>query len=173
MFTQRCAVLGLVLTLLGAAWGAPGYQFEPWHADAPVPALRAADRSGHVWQLSALKGRAVLINFWASWCEPCVTEMPSLQALAQRHGADRLVVLAVNFKQSMPAIDAFVERTGLTLPVVADPQGAIARQWGVKIFPSTVLIDAQGRVHGVVRGELDWTAPDVAGFLQAVLPRAP
>ncbi|OIP21398.1 MAG: hypothetical protein AUK50_01520 [Comamonadaceae bacterium CG2_30_57_122] len=148
-------MFGLVLALLTPAWGAAGIQLKPWRADAQVSSLAVTDVSGRTWQLGALKGRAVLLNFWASWCEPCVTEMPSLQALAAQQGSDRLLVLAVNFKQSLPTIDAFVHRSGLSLPVIADLQGIIARQWGIKIFPSTVLIDAQGRVHGILQGELD------------------
>lgn len=177
MFTKRQTLFGLTLALalLGPAWGASGVQFIPWRAGALPPSLAATDLSGRTWQLSALKGRAVLLNFWASWCEPCVTEMPSLQALATQQGSDRLLVLAVNFKQSVPVIDAFVQRTGLALPVIADPQGDIARQWGVKIFPSTVLIDAQGRVFGAVQGELDWAGPEAAALLRslALRPQSP
>lgn len=166
---RRMVVCLLAWSVAVAASAEPGWRFIAADAHMAAPTARVIDRAGTVWQLDALRGRAVLLNFWASWCEPCVTEMPSLQALAARQGAERLIVLAVNFKQSAPSIDAFVQRTGLTLPVIADPQGDIARQWGVKIFPSTVLIDAQGRVHGVVQGELDWTGPAAATLLQPLL----
>jgi len=148
-----------------------GYQWRPWPAGQAQPALSLQDTTGRVWRLPDLAGQAVLVNFWASWCEPCVTEMPSLQALATRRPHD-LVVLAVNFKQSLPAIDAFVQRTGLSLPVVADPHGALARQWGVKVFPSTVLIDTQGTVRGVVQGELDWASPQAQALVGALLPKS-
>jgi thiol-disulfide isomerase/thioredoxin len=111
----------------------------------------------------------VLINFWASWCEPCRAEMPSLQELARTH-PERLVVLAVNLKESEPAITRFVQRTGLDLPVLRDADGAMARAWGVSVYPSTVLIDAQGRANSVVRGEVDWASPDAQRLVMPLFP---
>lgn len=126
---------------------------------------------GKVWKLKDLRGRAVLLNFWASWCEPCRAEMPSLQALAEREGAQRLVVLAINLKEPAEAIQRFVQGTQLRLPVVPDPQGDMARAWGVSVFPSTVLVGADGRVRAVVRGELDWTGATAQGLVAPLLPR--
>lgn len=163
----RLAVCWLAWHSLGAA--AQGFDVQRWSPSAPVPALQATDLSGNVWRLADLRGKAVLINFWASWCEPCRAEMPSLQALAERQGPHRLVVLAVNFKESPATVAQFVQRTGLRLPVLPDPQGAIARQWGVRIFPSTVLIAADGRVRAVVRGELDWGSADAAALWEPLL----
>lgn len=148
---------------------AQGYELVPWRAHQPMPQLTGSDLNGQAWRLADLRGKAVLINFWASWCEPCRAEMPALQALAQRHGPDRLRVLAVNFKESAATAQQFAARTGLSLPVLLDPQGAVARQWGVRIFPSTVLIGADGRVHGVVRGELDWSGLPAARLLEPLL----
>jgi len=167
-----CLLLWLAWFAVGASPAqAQGYQWRTWSAGWVQPPLQVTDLSGRVWRLPELAGKVVLVNFWASWCEPCVTEMPSLQALAQRY-PDSVVVLAVNFKQSLPAIDSFLQRTGLTLPVVADAQGLLARQWGVKVFPGTVLIDAQGKARGAVQGELDWGGPSAQALLQPLLPRS-
>lgn len=125
---------------------------------------------GTVWKLKDLRGRAVLLNFWASWCEPCRAEMPSLQALAEREGAQRLVVLAINLKEPAGAIQRFVQGTQLRLPVVPDPQSAMARAWGISVFPSTVLVGADGRVRAVVRGELDWAGASAQGLVAPLLP---
>lgn len=144
---------------------AAGYEVRPWSGAAPVPVLAATDLSGKAWRLSELRGKVVLINFWASWCEPCRAEMPSLQQLADQE-PQRLVVLAVNFKENESKVRQFVQRTDLRLPVLQDAQGSTAKAWGVSLFPSTVLIDATGRVQGVLRGELDWTAADAQRLLQ-------
>lgn len=151
---------------------AQGFDVQPWPANKPIPVFEATDLNGQVWRASDLRGRAVLINFWASWCEPCRAEMPSLQALAQRHDPEKLLVLAVNFKEPLASVQRFVDKSALSLPVLLDPQGALARQWGVSVFPSTVLLGADGRVHGVLRGELDWTAAQ-ASRLTAPLLRTP
>ena len=167
---RRRWALGAVVCVAMAAWctaaSAQGYQVKPWNARAQPPATVVTDLNGTTWRLADLRGKAVLLNFWASWCEPCRAEMPSLQALADRVGPDNLVVLAINYKESPALAAQFAQRTGLTLPVVADPQGAVAQQWGVTIFPSTVLIGSDGRVRAVVRGELDWTGTEAHRLLR-------
>jgi thiol-disulfide isomerase/thioredoxin len=141
-----------------------GHDVQAWAARKPTPALIATDLNGKEWRLADLRGRAVLVNFWASWCEPCRAEMPSLQRLAEQHAGD-VVVLAVNFKEPTASVQRFVHNTGLNLPVLQDPQGNMARAFGVRIFPSTVMIGRDGRVHSVVRGELDWTGVDAEELL--------
>lgn len=177
----RLVGASLVGGLLGAATAqaaeppaATGYELQPWGQRKPVPSLQVSDLNGKVWRLADLRGKAVLVNFWASWCEPCRAEMPSLQRLGEQHPQE-LVVLAVNFKESGTTVQQFVQRTGLALPVLTDPQGSLARAWGITIFPSTVLIDAQGKVRGVLRGELDWTGADAQRLVQPLLSarRAP
>jgi len=162
--------LGLLWLTLGAATpaAAQGYQVRAWPAAQLAPEFAAPDMSGRVWRLPELKGRAVLINFWASWCEPCLKEMPSLQTVAELYGPDKLVVLAVNFKQSNPTIQNFVQKTALQLPVLPDPQGMLARQWGVKAFPTTVMVAADGKVRAVVQGEVDWTGQAASHLLEAL-----
>jgi thiol-disulfide isomerase/thioredoxin len=170
IWNRLVRALGLVLLALGIALpaAAQGYQVQAWPAVQRVPEFALADMSGHVWRLHDLKGRAVLINFWASWCEPCLNEMPSLQTVADLYGPDKLVVLAVNFKQSGPTIQNFVQKTALQLPVLPDPQGLVARQWGVKAFPTTVLVAADGKVRAVVQGEVDWTGQPASRLLQSL-----
>lgn len=159
----------LVALAVSPAVPAQGYQVVPWPARQAVPALSAADLNGRVWRLTDLRGKAVLINFWASWCEPCRAEMPSLQALAQQHGPDQLIVLALNFKEPASTAARFMLQASLQLPVILDPQGVMARQWGIHVFPSTVLLAADGRVQAIVRGELDWTGAQAAQLLVPLL----
>lgn len=165
----RSALGFAVAALIGGPGAqAQGWQVAPWPARQPMPPLNATDLHGQHWRLPDLRGKAVLINFWASWCEPCRAEMPSLQALAQQHGPD-LQVLAVNFKETVPAVQRFLQQSSLQLPVILDPQGVLARQWDITIFPSTVMIAADGRVRGVLRGELDWTSAQATVLLAPLL----
>jgi thiol-disulfide isomerase/thioredoxin len=169
LILQRLVWVSLMMAVLGAApASAQGYQVQTWPVSKTVPDFTLKDLSGHTWQLRALKGRAVLVHFWASWCEPCLTEMPSLQAVAERLGSNKLVVLAVNFKQSSAAIDQFVQKSAFLLPVLPDPQGDLARQWGVKVFPTTVMVGVDGRVRAVLTGEMDWTSQEADKLLTAL-----
>lgn len=150
---------------------AQGYEVQAWHARKPIPALEASDLNGKVWRLADLRGKAVLINFWASWCEPCRAEMPALQALADFYGREKLVVLAVNFKESKAKMAQYIKSTGLSLPVLPDPAGDIARRWGVNVFPTTVLIAADGQPRHRIRGELDWTGREAEALLNPLFQR--
>lgn len=150
----------------GAASSAPAYDVSPW-ADA-VDAFRLVDGTGKTWRPADFRGRAVLLNFWASWCEPCRAEMPSLQQVAALHGTDKLLVLAINFKEKPASALQFAQQAGITLPVLFDTDGQAARGWGVRIFPTTLTLDRQGRPRHRVRGELDWTGQNAAKLIASL-----
>ena len=94
-------ILGCAALLASPLAWAQGYEVRPWPDRQPAPELTGTDLQGQVWRLADLRGKAVLINFWASWCAPCLAEMPSLQSLSLLHGPDKLVVLAVNLFQKL------------------------------------------------------------------------
>lgn len=171
---RRRLVLLALVTLLsaGGVAHAQGYEVQPWGSGKPTPLMITTDLDGQTWSLADLRGKVVLIHFWASWCEPCVTEMPTLQALAHRHGPQRLVVLAVNYKEEPAAVKRFVARNQWTLPVLTSPDGQLARRWGIRVFPSTVLLGPDGLAKSVVRGELDWSGAGASQLLSPWLPRA-
>lgn len=145
----------------------------PWPKGLPAPALQAKDLAGRRWDLAALQGRAVLVNFWATWCPPCLAELPSMQALADQHGPDRLVVLCVNVRESAAKVARFVQTTGLRLPVLLDADGAITQAWNVNVFPTSVLVGADGQPSRRIRGELDWTGAQAQAWLRPLLPVKP
>ena len=94
---QRRELLGLALGAVAApALAQRGYDVAPWPASRPAPALQALDLQGKTWTLAELRGRAVVLNFWATWCPPCRAEMPSLQQLGEIYGPEQLLVLALN-----------------------------------------------------------------------------
>jgi thiol-disulfide isomerase/thioredoxin len=160
---RRC----VMLAALAVAVGARAHKVRPWSGAAPPFALN--DLDGKPWQLSALQGRAVMLNFWATWCEPCREEMPSLQALARRHEADSLSVLMVNYRESEPGIRRFLEHTPLALPVLLDRDGSAARAWTPRVFPTTVLIDRSGRPRHQVVGAVDWNGDDARQWVRELL----
>jgi thiol-disulfide isomerase/thioredoxin len=142
---------------------------QPWPRQRRSPVVRLPTLDGGEWTLESVRGKPVLLNFWASWCEPCRTEMPSLQQLAARHQAQGLQLMAVNFKEGERAIRRFMAATDLDLPVLSDRDGALAKAFGVRAFPSTVAIDRQGKVRFIVVGECDWSSPVAQGWAESLL----
>ena len=153
---------------LAASQEPSGFDVQPLPAGQPSPTFDAIDMQGVRWRSADLRGQAVVLNYWASWCEPCRAEMPSLEKLAQG-GTGRLRVITINFKESPRTISQFKEQIQLQLPVVIDADGALAKTYGVRIFPSTVLIDSQGKVRSVVRGNLDWAGPQGQRLISPLL----
>jgi thiol-disulfide isomerase/thioredoxin len=142
---------------------------RPWPRGRGTPSLQLPALDGGVWSLGAARGHAVLLNFWASWCEPCRAEMPSLQQLAAQHEAKGLQVVAINFREGESAVRRFIAGTGLRLPVLYDRDGAAAKALGVHTFPSTVAIGRDGKAVFVVTGEADWGSPAVQRWVEALL----
>ncbi|HJV68717.1 TlpA disulfide reductase family protein [Ideonella sp.] len=172
---------GLLAALAAGALGAtaelraqgagdpPGAPRRPWPAGRPTPPLDLPAWEGGRIKLAALRGQVVVVNFWASWCEPCRTEMPSLELLAARHEADGLQVLAVNHRETDGAIRRYLAQWPITLTILRDVDGAAARDWQVRAFPTTVVIGRDGRVAFAVTGEVDWTGPTARAWITPLL----
>ena len=142
---------------------------RPWPKGRATPAFELDALSGPPVSLASLRGRPLLLNFWASWCEPCRAEMPSLELLESRHASAGLKVLAINFRETDGTVKRFVEQTGLSLTVLRDRDGGVARDYGVKIYPTTIAVDRAGRARFTVTGEVDWLGADAARWLRPLL----
>src|SRR5215204_2036009 len=94
--------------------------------------------------LRAERGKVVLVNFWATWCEPCRSEMPELQRLADDLSGQPFTIYAVDLQEDQQAIEPFLRDVGWTLPVMIDDDGNVTRAYGVRALPATFLIDQQG-----------------------------
>jgi thiol-disulfide isomerase/thioredoxin len=152
--------------LIGVS-GSAHAQFEktPWPRTQATPALNVVDLQGQRWTAAELSGQVVVLNFWATWCAPCVEEMPSLQAL--HNNSERAPkVLAVNVKETASTVRRFMAAQRIDMPVVLDPQGDLTRQWGVRVYPTTVLIGPDGRARWRVVGEVDWQGAEARGWLR-------
>lgn len=167
---RSCLVSGLGLAaacVLPAAAGAA--EMQPWPRSEKLPPLDALDLKGERWTYDKVGGRAVLLNFWASWCEPCRQEMPTLQQLVDVYGADKLAVLALNFKESAHTATRFAKNAAMTVPVLLDPAGDIAKRYAVRVFPTTVGIGRDGKPRWRVRGEMDWSSPESLRLVDTLL----
>ena len=139
-----------------------------WKGPPAAPPIDLFTPGGEPFTLASLLGKVVLVNFWATWCEPCVTEMPSLQRVRDQL-APRFEVLGVNYQEGPARIKAFIDKSGITFPVVRDTDGAVAKAWGARIFPASYLVDRAGRVKHVLIGGADWTGPELVSTIRALL----
>jgi thiol-disulfide isomerase/thioredoxin len=172
---NRRRLFGLGLGMAGALAlpfaARAAHMLRPWPMEKTAPPLALADLDGKAWTLSQFKGRPVLLNFWATWCEPCRAEMPSLELVATRYEHEGLVVLSVNYQEPVPAIRRFLETLPFSLPILLDPDGAATAAWTPRVFPTTVVIDRNGMPRQSVLGELDWTAKAARELVEPMLVR--
>jgi len=162
MLAASLASVASLAALAAAGWPSraqAAHVVRPWPEGKAAPALSLADLDGKAWNLAALKGQVVALNFWATWCEPCRAEMPSLELLAAQHERDGLTILAVNYKESLPTVKRFLETLPFSLPILLDRDGNATGDWTPRIFPTTVLIDRAGVPRLSVLGELEWNGP--------------
>jgi thiol-disulfide isomerase/thioredoxin len=120
----------------------------------PAPDFELQALTGEMVSLSDFNGKPVLINFWATWCPPCVQEMPLLQEISDDY-AGELVVLPVNGGDSMEQIRAFAEAYEYNLRFLADPENALSLEYSVRGFPTSFFIDVDGLVQGTYVGMMD------------------
>jgi len=153
------AIMAVILLLGGLALiplvrGTPDGRGGPLVGEE-APALAATDLAGREWSLDDADGRLIWVNFWAISCPPCRTEMPAMQALAERH-ADELLVLGVDWGEGRDAVEAFVDRYGIGYPILLDPTLENYYRWADNDgLPRHYFIDADGIVVREVIGPLD------------------
>jgi cytochrome c biogenesis protein CcmG/thiol:disulfide interchange protein DsbE len=126
----------------------------------PAPALKLPALDGGQVDLAALRGRPVVVNFWATWCDPCVREFPLLRQAAATHRPDRLAVVGVLSGDTAAAARPFVRRHGATWPMALDPNAAAAASWGAIGLPHTWFIRPDGTLASHQLGELTQASLD-------------
>ena len=158
----RAVLVRAVLSacLLASTGAGAADALRPW-TGGPPPSLTGRTLHGEALALADFRGRVVLVNFWATWCAPCVAEMPALQRLRERLAARRVEVVAVNFQENAARIAPFVERLGVSFPVVRDHDGTVRTAWSVTVFPTTFIVGPDQRIAWVATGEIDWDDPRV------------
>ena len=155
--------------MLAAAWAdaAAASKLVKW-TGGDAPALKLADAQGRERALSEWRGKTVVVNFWATWCEPCREEMPSLERLKGRFAGKPFDVVAVNVGESPERVARFTRDVPVTFPIVYDRDSAAAKLWKVRGYPTSYVIGPDGRIRYYFVGELDWSSDEVVRVIEGV-----
>jgi len=170
------ASLAVLVGLLGPASAPasePAKELElarPGRAQTAQP-FEVATPEGGKLSLAEYRGRVVLLNFWATWCESCKEEMPAMERLYQKHRAQGLVVLAVSndSEGSTQRVARFIKESGFTFPVGLDPRMKVANLYRVRVLPSSLVIDRKGALSFIALGPREWDKPAAHQLFESLL----
>ena len=156
---MRTAIAGMSIVIVVAVLGLSA--LDGWSMGSRVPAVgmqaedfRLVDLEGKPQSLSQYRGKVVLVNFWATWCKPCTTEMPAMQSSFDKLRDKGFVVLAINELEDDAKVREHIKQYGHTFPVLMDRDNKVANQFGVFGLPVSVFVDEKGVVQEYIKGGL-------------------
>ena len=165
---NRRIVISLFICL--AASQPAGAELLPVPGDWEAPRLSLPDLGGTQHSLSAYRGKVVLVNFWASWCAPCVIEMPGMQRLLAALQDRPFAILAVNVKEPKAQVWRFKKLLKVNFPALLDSDGATTETWEVQYYPTSFLVDGEGDIRYTAYGAIDWDSDEVRQSIEALMP---
>lgn len=134
------------------------------------PPLRLPALDGHTVDLRQFGGQVVLVNFWATWCPPCIHEMPSLQRLGGKLSGSPFVILGVNIAEGEPAVKNFLQnKIDVDFLILMDTDGQALRQWNVMAFPTSFVIDKQGEIRYALFGSIEWDSAEIITSMESLI----
>ena len=166
------ALIAMLVLGWTTAWGG-GAPLTPVSGNPVAPDFTLPDTDGNQVRLADLRGKVVLLNFWATWCPPCREEMPSMQSLWQALSEDAFVMLAVNVGEDDDDVFAFANEfpEPLTFPILMDKNSALLRDYPVIGLPTSFIIDKEGNMAYKTVGGREWDHPEVHAILQELMRR--
>jgi thiol-disulfide isomerase/thioredoxin len=144
---------------------------DPVSPPEALPDVSFEAQDGTVHHLTEFKGRGMVVNMWATWCAPCVAEMPSLEALSKALAPKDIAVLPLSSDRGgADVVRAWYQAHGITgLPILLDPKGALSRAFNARGIPTTVIINTSGKVVARLEGAADWSAPEAQALIQKLV----
>ena len=158
-----------VLVLALAAGPLHAGEFQKW-TGARTPPLSLKGLDGRARTLASVRGKVVVVNFWATWCEPCRTELPAFDKLREEFGERRLEVWGVNYAEPAQRVRRFLEQVPVGFSVLMDEEGAVSKQWGVRVLPATFVLGTDGRIRYALRGEIEDGGDGLKKVIRELLP---
>ena len=161
-----CMLVVFAGTVHGHSAARHSVRLVEFNPPASAPDFRLPVLNGGSVSLAHYRGRFLLLNFWATWCPPCLKEMPSMERLSRRLSDYPFAVLAVSLDEEGSAeVATFIEKLAVTFTIALDPDSKVAAVYGGTQLPTTFLIDPGGRVVAAAKGERDWGSENVFEFL--------
>lgn len=134
----------------------------------PLP-INLIDSHGNNVVKNHYKGKVSIINFWATWCPPCVEEIPSLNRLKNKMKGSDFELISINYAEDKTTILEFMKKVNVEFPVLLDKDGTFARKWNVITYPSTFVIDKSGKIKYGVNAAIEWDSPELITKLKSLL----
>jgi thiol-disulfide isomerase/thioredoxin len=142
-------------------------ELRPWTGGA-TPPLALNDLNGRPHRLADYHDKVVVINFWATWCEPCRDEIPSLQRLKDQLAGKAFGLIAVNMGEGAPRVHRFLDMMPIDYAILLDSDMRATKAWQAHMLPYSFVLDRAHRIRYTVVGEIDWSAPDVVRRIEAL-----
>ncbi len=166
-------VLCCVSSSVAANWQQPelSYHLTPMAKTIPASDFELLNMDEETKKLSDYRGKVILLNFWATWCPPCVREMPSMERLQQQFSADDFKIIAVNQMEEIDQVFAFTGQLeiDLTFEILFDSQSTVSQAYAVRGLPTTYLIDKQGNIRYRAVGGRDFNHPEVIKVINSLI----
>ena len=139
---------------------------QPVGTDSPDLDFNLADLKDATHTLSEYRGKVVVVNFWASWCPPCIQEMPSMQQLHNKLADEAFEMLPVNVGEKKYRVWKFVKLVNFTVPVLLDTDSETFNAWDASVLPTSFLLDKQGRIRYRIQGDIEWDSEEVVAIIK-------
>lgn len=149
---------------------AQAHELKLWKGGT-TPPLALKDLSGKTHKLEDYRGKVVMVQFWATWCPPCLKEMPAMQRLEKKMTGKPFVILAVNMGEGEKEVREFVNKMQVGFTVLMDEEGKGVGDWKVFVAPSTFLLDPQGNIRHTLQGGAEWDEPVYVKAIGELLPK--
>jgi len=166
---KRLNTLIAAITCAALSQVAGSQGLDPYTADPGTAVFDLPDLKGNVHTLDEYRGRVVLVNFWASWCPPCIQEMPALERLQQVMDEQPFDILAINVGEQKYRVWKFVKLVNFNLPVLLDERKNTFNEWGLSVLPTSFLFDRKGNIRYRVVGDVEWDSKEVIALVEALI----
>lgn len=160
----------LIVSIMLIGGLAQAKDLKPYNGE-PLPDFTLTDMADNEHTLSSYHGQALMVNFWATYCGPCIKEIPSMARLKEKFSDQPFEILAIDMAEEKADVEAFIKRHNIKVnfPILLDNEGTVIEQWMVSAVPTTFIIDPKGKIQYALYGGLEWDNDEVVSIISGLL----